>query len=161
MNKKMDDTKLKLTGTVGTRNLKEIKGSGPVRAKRTDVAVPVKATTHDGQQERAIIRDQLKLTGMSNTNRAELKKIREQIRDLSRQSGPSYGGRLRQDRIENVMAQLKDKFGDSAVQQAVKDFNLTFNGITNDDSLYGKDQYGSKPFPIKVARNSRRPRSRG
>jgi len=114
------------------------KKSTPARARKLDEQVPLRATKMGvGQQE---MQAQLKTVGnQKDRGKAELKDLKEQLQaNHGSAGGKGRAARAAQNQVGLTLEKIRAKFGDDEFQRAVKEFNLSFQGITKINLLRNK-----------------------
>ena len=114
------------------------KKSTPARARKLDEQVPLRATKMGvGQQE---MQAQLKTIGnQKDRGKAELKDLQAQLKaNHGSAGGKGRAARAAQDRVGLTLEKIRSKFGEDEFQRAVKEFNLSFQGITKINLLRNK-----------------------
>ena len=110
----------------------------PPRARKLDEQVPLRATRMGvGQQE---MRAQLKTIGnQKDRGKAELKDLKEQLQaNHGSAGGKGRAARAAKDRVGITLEKIRSKFGEDEFQRAVKEFQLSFEGITKINLLRNK-----------------------
>ncbi len=110
----------------------------PARARKLDENMPLRATRMGvGQQE---ARAQLKTIGnQKDRGKAELKDLKAQLQaNHGSAGGKGRAASAAKDRVGVVLEKIRSQYGDDEFQRAVKEFNLSFQGITKINLLRNK-----------------------